>query len=160
MPEFEEDRYFCGVTTNDKIQPSTLPPIHINDTRVGMLSLEVFSFRIITHTYGILDEYLSIPSDSEFVIILDYLFNKCTALIGVNPHQRFFDSPLEDINILLKNNHQTFLSLVGDSRDNKNKNKRCPRARDVCIPAATLTCGDESVGVRCLGQSASILTPK
>ena len=62
---------------------------NINDTKVGMLSLEVFSFRIITHTYRILDEYLSIPS--EFVMISDYLFNNCTAFIGVNPHQRFFD---------------------------------------------------------------------
>ena len=119
MPEFEEDSYFCGVPTNDKIHPCTLSPIHINDTRVGMLSLEVFSFCIITHTYGILDECVSIPF--EFVMISDYLFNKCTALIGVHPHQRFFDNPLEDINILPKNNCQTFVSLVGDSRDNNNK---------------------------------------
>jgi len=74
MPEFEEDRYLGGVTTNNKINPCALSPIHINDRRVGMLSLEVFSFRIITHMYGILDEYFSIPS--EFMMISYHLWNK------------------------------------------------------------------------------------
>ena len=71
MPEFEEDRYLGGATTNDKIKPCALSPIHIIDRRVGMLSLKMFSFRIITHTFGIPNEYFSIPS--EFMMISYHL---------------------------------------------------------------------------------------
>ena len=71
------------------------------------------------HTYWKLNKYLSIPS--EFVIILYYLYNNYSALIGVHSHQLFLDYPLEDINIMSKNNHQTFVSLAGDSRDDNNK---------------------------------------
>ena len=100
----------CGETTNNKIHPYALPPIHINDTVVGMLSLKVFLFHIIMCTYWIFNKYLCIPS--EFVIILYYLYNNYSALIGDYSHQLFLDYPLEDINIMSKNNHQPLSVLL------------------------------------------------
>ena len=73
MPQFKEDWYLCSVPTNNKIDTCTLHPIHINCTRVVVLSLKMFLLSIILHMNCILN--ICVPISSKSMIVLYYPFN-------------------------------------------------------------------------------------
>jgi hypothetical protein len=79
IPQFNEDRLLCSVPANDKIDSIALPPIGINYTRILVIALKVFAFRIITDANCKFN--ISQPVSSKLMITCYDLFNVPVTII-------------------------------------------------------------------------------
>ena len=129
LPQFNEDRLLCDVPANDKIDSSALPPIGINYTRIIVITLEMFLFRIITDVNCILNVLL--PISSKLLITCYDLFNVPITIVSVNTPIYFVNYSLEKQIILAKNKQDIFVCRVGNSWDHNNQLVTCFQTNNI-----------------------------